>query len=408
MKMARAEVCTTTQRLFQILHRGGQYAHLWTDAGNQSFWFATDHMPRDVERLLFRRWVRFNVFFSVNPLSQIPPHNSSGNRDVRFISSQLPYICAVNTLFAEYDAKDHVRLPEYMKHLSSDFTRLSDIEQRKEIRVAQEKTFYANPARYKERVLALINDQDLPPSVVVDSGGGYHCYWLLQETVPIDEVNRVDVQGVQQSWVRMLGADPGASDLRRVLRAPGTYNHKPGFGTNPPLVTYLKSDFDLTYRYAQLEERVNDWLYENVPPRTQHRSFVPREIAGLGDYGAESIRAAFNSRHRIVDLLTRHGYQISFSTDAMTRLSRPGRDKGHSSVIVFPGRDDGTPELSIHFSTSDALYSEEYLNPRTNQIKRRAHDAYSIYAYLAHQGDWKKAYRAARDALTSSVEEKIT
>lgn len=418
-------------RLLQILHQGGSYAHLWTDAGNQSFWFtaASPNCPRfkqQTERVLYRQWARHNVFFSVHPLWRVPPHNSSGNGNPRYISSQLPYIAAVNTLFAEYDGKDYVRLPEYMTHLPRGFAKLSDIEQRKSIRSAQEKTFYAKPERYKARVRTHIESLAVPPSVIIDSGGGYHCYWLLDETQPVDDTNRTDIQSTQHSWVRMVGADVGASDLRRVLRVPGTTNRKPRFGTNPPRVTFVNADFDQRYRYAELEEMTNDWLYENksywsISDRALHRGSAPapaqhyRPVSlglPLGDAeegdsevtsrfwsDEELVRRRFNRQQSLVDLLVKHGYQVCFTNDSMTRLSRPGRPKQNSSVIVFPGRDEETPELSIHFSTNDDLYSEEYIHPRTKQVKRRAYDAYSVFAFLEHDGNWHRARRAAQRQL---------
>ena len=107
---------TNAARLFQALHQGGAYAHLWTDAGNQSFWFTTAspncaRLKPQTERVLYRQWVRHNVFFSVHPLGRMPPHNSSGNGNPRYISSQLPYIVAINALFAEYDGKDQFGFP---------------------------------------------------------------------------------------------------------------------------------------------------------------------------------------------------------------------------------------------------------------------------------------------------------
>lgn len=398
MQKARAEACATTHRLFHHLHRGGQYAHLWTDAGNQSHWFLAGNLSRQTQRMLYRQWVRHNVFFTVHPLTRVPPTNASGNPNPRYISSQLPFISAINTLFAEYDAKDYVRLPEYLKFLPPNFTHLSDLEQRKAIRSAQEDTFYASPERYKDRVLKRINELYPAPSVIVDSGGGYHCYWLLKNTVPIDDSNRTDVQSIQHGWVRMLGADPGASDLRRVLRVPGTYNRKPGFGSNPRLVSYVRADFDNLYDYVELEERVNDWSYENEPQQLRRRSFLVAQNENRSET-EESIRAAFNRQHSVIDLLVEHGYQISFSTDKMTRMARPGREKKSSSVIVFPGQEGAAPELSIHFSTNDELYSEEYIHPRTNQIKRRAYDAYSIYTHLVHGGNRRRAFAAARQEL---------
>lgn len=65
----------------------------------------------------------------------------------------------------------------------------------------------------------------LPPSIVVDSGGCFHCYWLLREPA--------DVQSEQSAIYAMLrrlrvalDGDPAAAEPARVLRLPGTWNHK--------------------------------------------------------------------------------------------------------------------------------------------------------------------------------------
>ena len=420
---------TATERLFDHLHRGGAYAHLWTDAGNRSFWFPTTDAPPPINiaqhiskpgsspaystrakagvarratarhrnryraasrvtRRIPKTWLRQNVFFSVHPLTQIPPHNVSGNRDPRYISSQLPYIAAINTLFAEYDGKDYVRLPEYASFLPRHFVRLSPVEQRKAVRAAKEVAFYLCPAQYKQRVLDEIRALESAPSVIVDSGGGYHCYWLLRDAVPVDASNRADIQATQHGWVQMVGGDPGAADLRRVLRVPGTHNMKPGFGDAPPQVQFVTCDFARLYTYSELEQRVEDWLFEQRPSAAAGATIRVNRPTN-------DVRQAFNDRHHIADLLTQHGYQIGFATANLTRLARPGRDASSSSVTIFPARADGAPELSVHFSSSDELYSEEYLDPRTRQVRRKAHDAFYIYVMLAHGGDWRAAYAAA-------------
>lgn len=353
--------------------------------------------PRLARRRIPKGWQRQNVFFSVHPLTQIPPHNSSGSSDPRYISSQLPYIAAINTLFAEYDGKDYVRLPEYAAFLPRHFVRLAPVEQRKAVRNAKEAAFYLSPAKYKQRVLAELNHLEYAPSIIVDSGGGYHCYWLLRQTVPIDEANRADIQATQHGWVQMTNGDPGAADLRRVLRVPGAHNMKPGFGDTPPQVQFIKSDFDLLYEYTELEQRVEDWLFEQRPPAATVATIRVNRPTN-------DVRQAFNNRHRIGDLLAQHGYRISFETANLTRLARPGRDPSSSSVTIFPPREDGAPELSIHFSSNDELYSEEYLDPRTRQIRRKAHDAFYIYVMLEHGGDWRAAYAAARAEMEHELE----
>jgi hypothetical protein len=388
----RRATSTNTQRLFEHLHRGGDYAHLWTDAGHQSYWFAVGNDADRTARRVPRHWLRHNVYFTVHPLSQIPPQNTAGNRDPRYISSQLAYITAVNALFAEYDGKDYVQPSEYRPHLPHDFATMKRVDQRNAIQTAKEQVFYTDPAPHKACARAVIDALYFPPSVIVDSGGGYHCYWLLHETLPIDEANRPDVQAVQHHWVQMVQADPGAADLRRLLRLPGTFNRKPGFGNHPPRVDFCKADFTLRYHYTDLEEAVNDWLFIHRPKQVtgEPRWRTPRSQSN-------DLRAAFNGQHSLVDLLIQHGYQVSFrgpiGRNALTRLARPGRDKHHSSVTVFAAREDGTPELAIHFSSNDPLYSEPYADPATGQTKRHARDAFATYVLLEHDGDWQAAHR---------------
>ncbi len=400
-----------TERLLAHLHRGGRYAHLWTSAGSRSHWFSVrraeplrgqsaDRRSKGrARRYVPKHWLRHNVYFSVHPLAQIPPQSSSGRREPRFISSQLPYICAVNTLFAEFDGKDYVLPLECAPLLPASF-RLDPAPIRQQaVQSAKEALFYRAPQRYKQRALHFINDLAYPPSVIIDSGGGYHCYWLLGEIVPLDETNRADVQAVQHGWVQLVGADRGAADLRRMLRLPGTYNHKSGFGTQPPRVHFVKADFDLLYSYGALESVVNDWLYDQQRRRrTQHRrrAAPPLSMPASGARRSEvaELRRRFNEAHPIVDLLTAHGYQISFVQAKGARLARPGRSKAESSVTVFPARTGGPPELSIHFSTSDPLYSRDYIDESSGQVRRQAHDAFSIYVQLEHAGNWATAYAA--------------
>jgi hypothetical protein len=410
---------TDTERLLFLLHRGGNYAHLWTDAGNRSYWFSTASLApagcrtpqkhrrskhkqlQQRARLVPKQWLRHNIYFSVHPLSQIPPHNTTGNRDRRFISSQSDYICAVNALFAEFDGKDYVYTDECRSTLPTGFRMLPPLERQQHIKAAKEQLFYQNPASFKQRARHHINALPYPPSVIIDSGGGYHCYWLLRHTVPIDEANRDDVQVIQHSWVQMVDGDKGAADLRRVLRLPGSYNHKAGFGPTAPRVEFVKADFGLLYDYQLLEETVNDWLHENMSREQRHRSMRKRAVPSAAEPSTEAQRSAqeqlrqqFNQQHQIEDLLVPHGYRLCSAQHGQRRLARPGRDRLHASITIFPAHSAGAPERSIHFSTNDPLYSREYIDPRSGKVRRHVHDAFHIYVLLEHGGDWAAAYQA--------------
>ena len=61
------------------------------------------------------------------------------------------------------------------------------------------------------------------PSVVVASGSGpnLHAYWPLSEALPGRRVEEANLR-----LVAALGADPQCFDAGRILRPPGTWNHK--------------------------------------------------------------------------------------------------------------------------------------------------------------------------------------
>jgi len=61
------------------------------------------------------------------------------------------------------------------------------------------------------------------PSMLVASGstGHVHAYWLLSERAAAGEVERMN-----RRLAAGLGADPASTDVARVLRPPGTRNHK--------------------------------------------------------------------------------------------------------------------------------------------------------------------------------------
>lgn len=67
----------------------------------------------------------------------------------------------------------------------------------------------------------------LPPSIVVESGtpGNLHAYWLLDTPIPPADAERLNAD-----LAHHLGSDPKVTDASRVLRLPGTLNHK----SNPP------------------------------------------------------------------------------------------------------------------------------------------------------------------------------
>jgi hypothetical protein len=179
------------------LHRGGRWTYWWLHPGKQSIWWPAGEPPKVPDG-------NVNVYFGVHP---------TVSRKGTYERSTLDKIAAINCLFAEFDAKD----------------------------------FDGG----KPAVLAHVDALSPAPSVVVDSGGGYHCYWLLRTTFVLStDQDRERARSVQRDWVAFVGGDPGAKDLARVLRVPGTRNLK---YDHRPVVSIVHADLSCLYDLDALE-----------------------------------------------------------------------------------------------------------------------------------------------------------
>jgi hypothetical protein len=189
----------TFHQLLNHLHRGGEAAYLWYLEGKHSDWFRVgEALPLlDTGK---------NTYFGVHPTAAA---KSAHQR------ATIADIVAVNCLIAEFDAKD----------------------------------FEGGKAAARAHVEAL----NPAPSVIIDSGGGYQCYWLFRRTFHIQrEEDRAYISGVQARWVTRVGGDPSAKDLARVLRVVGAFNRKPHYGPDFPRVQFIKADFALLYDHNNL------------------------------------------------------------------------------------------------------------------------------------------------------------
>lgn len=198
------------------LWKGGTYAYYWTpdtDSGKLSQWF-------EVDKLLVvpAVWSKVNCYFSVHPLKV---------RKDKFSRGLIKDVQAVNCLYAEFDIDDITR---------------------------------------KDFVLNSIQTMDTPPSVIVFSGGGYHCYWLLENTYLVASDEDLEhIKTVQYAWNEYVsGSDIAVKDLARVLRVPGTFNRKPEYNPYFPEVTFVHYDIEHTYALETLEIQVDPQIQKFV------------------------------------------------------------------------------------------------------------------------------------------------
>jgi hypothetical protein len=67
----------------------------------------------------------------------------------------------------------------------------------------------------------------LKPSIVVNSGGGLQVYWLLWEPIDLQVPGEAErAKSLLRRLTLALGGDLNAAEAARILRVPGTLNHR--------------------------------------------------------------------------------------------------------------------------------------------------------------------------------------
>lgn len=360
--------------LLGMLHRSGRAAHLWADSPSQSYWFSCDGGLGGAPSSSSRNW-----YFSVNPCYRVPPHSTSGNTDRRYIKSQLAYIQLTNCLYAEYDGKDAITAAEIAPHLPGGLDAMPATEQRKIRHSVTDRLFYLSPDTYKQRALAHIDGLTLRPSRIVDSGGGYHCYWLLDAPLRITDDNRSTVASHQRDWVRMVDGDPAASDLSRILRIPGTRNVKTGWDGANPIVRCIDTN-DRFYALSELLEALQTYRATLPAPEVKPARASSSERSG------DSVIDAFNDSQDINQLLSGYGYTLVSDTGGTARWSKPGSPGSHG-VLVNDNR-------SFHFADSDPMYDACCGGSENHTV-----GPFEVYMHFEHNGELRAAVRGAAELL---------
>lgn len=64
------------------------------------------------------------------------------------------------------------------------------------------------------------------PDLVVNSGGGFHVYWLLKDPVYVRSGKWAEIEAINRGLCKEFGGDPMAIDISRILRVPSFENYK--------------------------------------------------------------------------------------------------------------------------------------------------------------------------------------
>lgn len=107
----------------------------------------------------------------------------------------------------------------------------------------------------KLNTLKALDKFALTPTIIVDSGHGYHAYWVLKSCVHLkDDKLRQEATSVSKALHRMIGAD-ATFNISRILRVPGTMNIK---DPDNPLMCKLHSlEVSATYTFEDIKSHVD-------------------------------------------------------------------------------------------------------------------------------------------------------
>ena len=113
-----------------------------------------------------------------------------------------------------------------------------------------EKKDYKDKADAHAALFKLQGAAGLPDPVVIDSGGGIHAYWLMDEDIPTEEW-KTYAEKFKALCMSHITIDPVVTaDASRIMRSPDTFNFK----TDPPRPTSVISDEIHVYGWQEFRE----------------------------------------------------------------------------------------------------------------------------------------------------------
>jgi putative DNA primase/helicase len=261
----------TTMLFLERLHLGGEMSYLWTKEGTRSYWYPVGKpLPRP-------NGSARNIYFGVHTTAEIPERNTRGEiAPPEKVRAHNECIDAINCLFSEFDAKDF--------------------------------------GGSKPAALAHIKSLEPAPSVVIDSGGGYHAYWFLSHTwVLSSDDDRQRARALQRAWVTFTGGDQGAKDLARVLRLPGSANHK----YDPPRpVDWVWCELDVCYPLETLESAVSGILDDPATKKPSTPQKSPLSASGGGRNLSAYVQSALDDEIEAVKAATEGARNDTLNTSA--------------------------------------------------------------------------------------------
>jgi hypothetical protein len=150
---------------------------------------------------------------------------------------------------------------------------------------------------------------DPAPSFILDSGGGWHAYWLLDEPLALqDDADRQNIASLLRGLFAALGGDPGyVKSVASVMRLPDSINTKPERGgaavriveSHPdrryPLTAFPREAVDLPFEPSERILKLPSLEYGPAPLPARTEQYLLSGATG-GKRNAELFAAACQIR----------------------------------------------------------------------------------------------------------------
>lgn len=250
----------------------------------------------------------------------------------------------------------------------------------------------AGPGHHQDATLAathadaraLLDRFPLPPTAVVDSGGGLQAWWLFQEPHEVDGTTTLLLDAWQATWERH-GAEAGihvdnVSDVPRIMRMPGTWNRK--LDEARP-VRIVEAAWDRRYGVDDIEQHLDE------PAAAPAPAAKPIKLAATGTPAAGlSPGDDFNTRHTCGDVLAATGRFTLGRVDRSGNETwvRDGRDPRRDATATVYHSEDG--HATIWSDTVPTWWPAVQL--------RRPYDPFGLHAAIHHGADHAAAARELR------------
>ncbi|MCB9451457.1 MAG: DUF927 domain-containing protein [Anaerolineaceae bacterium] len=244
-------------------------------------------------------------------------------------------------------------------------------------------------AHQRNEELQKLRDFDPAPSFILDSGGGWHGYWLLNQPFQLQQdSDRQKIAGILHGLFAALGGDPEyVKTVAGIMRLPDSVNTKPERGG--VVVTVIESHPERCYPLETF-----DWLES----QSQKSSYDGLKVVTLNGNG-----------HHPLPLRT-ETYLVSGATDGSRNLELFAaacqlRDAGYSQTdaereLIQRHLADGSSEREA-LATIQSAYSR----PARDPIPAPREQARQIVDQLVSQFEMEqKTERPTSDQIGAAVE----